>query len=220
VKTDESWYPGPGDHDWIETVSAPIHPVLRAMEAEAIPEGIPILDRASGRVLAALAAGRRRVVEVGTAIGYSTLCIALAQPAGGEIVTIDPDASRTDRARAFWRAAGIADDRVRVVNAPALPAFAAADPALAGPFDLAFIDALKHEYPAYLAAILPRLAPGGLVVADNILRGGRTSGTVPSRPGDGTNEVRAFVTSVMSDPRLDGAVLPVGDGMLVAALRP
>ena len=73
-------------------------------------------------------------------------------------MTIDPDTARTDRARGWWRDAGVADDRIRVVTAKALEAFAANDPALAGPFDLAFIDALKPEYEAYLAALTPRLA--------------------------------------------------------------
>ena len=89
------------------------------------PEGIPIVDRETGRVLSVLAAGRRRIVEVGTAYGYSTLWLALGQPADGTIVTIDPDRSRTDLARGWWRQAGIADERITVVNAPALEAFAA-----------------------------------------------------------------------------------------------
>src|SRR6266702_1542662 len=110
MKGDRTWIPGDVDLDWIEEIGLEPDPALVAMEAAAEPEGIPILDRASGRVLAALAADRRRIVEVGTAIGYSTLWMALAQPADGTIVTIDPDRDRTDRARQFWRQAGVADD--------------------------------------------------------------------------------------------------------------
>ncbi|HEV2006342.1 MAG TPA: class I SAM-dependent methyltransferase, partial [Candidatus Limnocylindrales bacterium] len=149
MKSDGSWMPDETDLDWIEATAPEPHAVLVAMEAAAEPERIPILDRASGRVLATLAATRSRIVEVGTAIGYSTLWMGLAQPAGGRIVTIDPDRARTDRARGFWRQAGIADGRIDVVNARALDAFAAGIPELAGPFDLAFVDALKDEYPAY-----------------------------------------------------------------------
>jgi caffeoyl-CoA O-methyltransferase len=190
------------------------------MEAAAEPEGIPILDRASGRVLTALAVGRPRIVEIGTAIGYSTLCLALGQGAGGTIVTIDPDGDRTARARAFWRSAGIADERIEVINAPALSAFAASDGRLAGPFDLAFVDALKDEYSAYAEALRPRLAIGGLLVADNVLWSGRTSGGRPSRQGDGTDSLRAFCRDVLGDPNFRGTILPVGDGLLVAAWRP
>ncbi|HYN70664.1 MAG TPA: O-methyltransferase, partial [Candidatus Eisenbacteria bacterium] len=169
MKGDASWLPDQRDLDWIEAIAGPPHPVLVEMEAAAGPEGIPILDRASGRVLAALAANRPRIAEIGTAIGYSTLWMALAQPADGSIVTIDPDAERTGRARAFWRRAGVGDERITIVQAKALEALAAREPALAGPFDLAFVDAIKQEYVDYLEALTPRLAPGALLVADNVL---------------------------------------------------
>ena len=145
-------------------------------------------------MLAVLAGGRRRIVEVGTAYGYSTLWLALGQPADGTIVTIDPDRERTDLARGWWRDAGIADERITVVNAPALDAFEAGEPALAGPFDLAFIDALKEEYSAYLDALVDgRLAPGALVVADNVLWSGRVSGVAPGRDGDAQHDAPARV---------------------------
>jgi caffeoyl-CoA O-methyltransferase len=220
MKSDTTWLPTATDLDWIDATSAPPHPALLAIETAAEPDGIPILDRASGRVLAALAAGRRRIVEVGTAYGYSTLWMALAQPAGGTIVTIDPDRGRTDKARAWWREGGVPQDRITVVNAPALAAFGAGEPALRGPFDLAFIDALKPEYAAYLEAIVPRLAPGALVVADNVLWSGRVSGERASDPDDeGTSALRAFNESVLRDPRFVASIVPVGDGLLVAGLR-
>ena len=220
MKSDRSWLPNDTDLDWIESVGAEPHPVLVAMEAAAEPEGIPILDRASGRVLSTLAVGCDRIVEVGTAIGYSTLCLALGSGPGGRIATIDPDRDRTTQARGFWRSAGVADERIVVVNQPALDAFAGGEPALAGPFDLAFIDALKDEYPAYLHALEPRLAPGALLIADNVLWSGRTSGARPARPGDGTDALRAFCHEVLTDPRFAGTILPVGDGLLVATWQP
>lgn len=220
MKSDSSWSPGAADLAWIESLARPPHPVLAALERAAEPGGVPILDRDSGRILSAFTADRRRIVEVGTAIGYSTLWMALGQPAGGTIVTIDPDASRTAIAREHWRGAKIDDARIQVVNEPALDAFRRGHPDLAGPFDLAFIDALKEEYSAYLEAIIPRLAPGALVVADNVLWSGRASGARPSRPDDGTEALRAFSAGVLGDPRFTGTILPVGDGLLVAAFRP
>lgn len=220
MKSDGNWSPGEADFAWIDSLGRPIHPALAALERAAEPGNVPILDRESGRVLAALVADRRRIVEVGTAIGYSTLWMALGQPADGSIVTIDPDASRTDVARDHWRSAGIPDARIRVVNEPALAAFRSEHPDLAGPFDLAFIDALKNEYAAYLAAIVPRLVSGALVLADNVLWSGRSSGARPARDGDGTDELRAFCAGVLGDPRFSGTILPVGDGLLVAAFRP
>jgi predicted O-methyltransferase YrrM len=170
-------------------------------------------------MLAIQSSGRRLAVEVGTAIGYSTLWTALGQGDDGTIVTIDPDTDRTARARAFWRDAGIADDRITVVNGPALDAFRAGEPALAGPFDLAFIDALKPEYPAYLEAIRPRLAPRALVVADNVLWGGRASGARPAREGDGTTQLREVSRRLADDPDFLTTILPIGDGLLAAVLR-
>jgi predicted O-methyltransferase YrrM len=220
MKNDQDWLPGAREMRWIEGLTMPLLPALEAIEAAAAPSSIPIVDRDSGRVLAALAAGRRRIVEVGTAYGYSTLWMALGQPTDGTIVTIDPDEARTDLARKWWRQAGIADERITVVTAKALEAFAAAEPALAGPFDLAFIDALKDEYPAYLDAIRPRLAPGAYVIADNVLWSGRTSGSRPARDGDGTAELRELCRRLSDDPAFETTILPIGDGLLVAALRP
>lgn len=217
VKNDRSYEIGPRDREWIETLAEPVHPVLAEIEAAAEPDGIPILDREAGRVLAVLAAGRRRICEVGTAIGYSTLWMALAQDAGSSIVTIDPDRSRTDIARGFWRQAGIAIGRITVVNRPALEAFAASDPALSGPFDLAFIDALKHEYQAYVEALIPRLVPGALVLADNVLWSGRLSGArTAEREDEATNALRAFDARLLRDSRFQATILPVGDGLLLA----
>lgn len=220
VRSDRSWSPTSADLDWIEATGRPLHPVLVQMEAAAEPEGIPILSRDAGRMLAVLAANRRRVVEVGTAIGYSTLWMALALPPDGTIVTIDPDRARTDRARGFWHAAGLPDARIAVVNEPALDAFAGSAPELRGPFDMVFIDAIKDEYLAYLAALMDRLAPGAVVTADNVLWSGRTSGSRPSRPGDGSDALREFCARVSADPAFETTILPIGDGLLVATLRP
>src|SRR3954453_13261398 len=156
-KNDRGWIPETADLDWIESLARPPAAALLAIEEAAEPLGIPIVDRDAGRVLSVLAAGRRRIVEVGTAYGYSTLWLALGQPSDGTIVTIDPDRERTDLARGWWREAAIPDERITVVTAKALEAFASDDPALAGPFDLAFIDALKPEYGGYLDALVPRL---------------------------------------------------------------
>ena len=221
-KSDRGWIPDAVDLDWIESLAQPLSPALAAIEAAAGPLGIPIVDRDTGRVLSVLAAGRRRVVEVGTAYGYSTLWLALGQPADGTIVTIDPDRERTDLARGWWREAGIADERITVINTAALDAFAAADsqPALGGPFDLVFIDALKPEYEAYLEALVGRLAPGALVVADNVLWSGRVSGSRPVAPDDtNTAALRAFDTAVLADPRFTATILPLGDGLLIASWR-
>ena len=219
--TTGGYIPSAADRTWIEATAAPIDPALAAIEAAAEPKDIPILDRESGRILTVLAAGRHRIVEVGTAYGYSTLCMALGVARDAIIATIDPDRGRTDLARGWWRQAGVADERIVVVNRPALEAFAAGadEAALVGPFDFAFIDALKPEYPAYLEAIVPRLLPGAIVVADNVLWSGEVSGDKPSRPGGMTEAIRAFDTAILRDRRFRATILPVGDGLLLASYR-
>jgi caffeoyl-CoA O-methyltransferase len=218
MKDDRDWVPDATDLEWIESISAPLPAALAAIEAAAEPLDVPIVDRHSGRVLSALAGDRRRIVEVGTAYGYSTAWMALGQPADGTIVTIDPDRERTELARGWWRQAGIADERITVVSAKALEAFAAREPALDGPFDMAFIDALKPEYAAYLDALIDgRLAPRALVVADNVLWSGRVSGSRPARPNDAnTAALRRFCERVLGDGRFRSSILPLGDGLLVA----
>ena len=220
MKDDETWIPERTDLDWIESLAVEPSEALLAIEADAEPEGVPIVSRDAGRVLQVLAAGRKRIVEVGTAIGYSTLWMALGQRDAGTIVTIDPDVSRTDRARAFWRRAGIPDEQITVVSARALTAFGQDEPALAGPFDLVFIDALKPEYLGYLEALVPRLAPNALVVADNVLWSGRASGSRPSDPDDeSVRSLRSFDAAVLADERFISTILPVGDGLLIASYR-
>ena len=218
-KNDRSWIPDAVDLDWIESLSPALPPALAAIEAAAQGRGIPLVDRYAGRVLQVLAGDRRRIVEIGTAYGYSTLWMALGQPADGTIVTIDPDRERTDLARGWWRQAGVGDERITVVNAPALDAIGS-DPALAGPFDMVFIDALKPEYEGYLAALSDRLLPGALVAADNVLWSGRVSGTRPAAADDAnTAALRAFDAAVLADARFTSTILPVGDGLLIATWR-
>jgi predicted O-methyltransferase YrrM len=220
VKRDRGWIPDATDLEWIDETAQPLDNVFREMEALATRASIPIVDRESGRALAALAAGRRRIVEVGTAIGYSTLWLAMGQAPGGTIVTIDPDTTRTERARAWWRDAGVIDERITQVTAKALDAFAADEPALEGPFDFAFVDALKDEYQRYVDALVPRLATGALLIADNVLWSGRVSGARPSKPDDrDTGALREFDRAMLRDPRFVATILPVGDGLLVAGYR-
>lgn len=217
------YFPDATDIAYLDAIARPLHPVLAQIEQQAEPDRVPIVDRASGRVLATLAAHRRRIVEVGTAIGYSTLWMALAQPHRGTIVTIDPDRKRTDQARANWRAAGVPDERIVVINRPALEAMADEDEVdLQGPFDLAFLDAIKEEYAAYFDALVPRLATGSVLVADNVLWSGAVAGrsdTHRDLGGSDTAALRSFDERVLRDPRFEATILPVGDGLLVAALR-
>ncbi|TME25700.1 MAG: O-methyltransferase [Chloroflexi bacterium] len=197
------------DLEYVESLHGRLAPVFAKMDEEGARGDIPIVGTSVGRTLSVLvrAIGARRVVEVGTAIGYSTLWMALAMPHDGRVVTIDPDRSRTDRAREFWSEAGVAD-RIQVVSGKALEEL----PKLRGPFDLAFIDALKPEYEGYLSLVLPLLRDGGTVAVDNLLWSGRASGAVAA-DDESTNAIRSFNRRFVSHPQLDATILPVGDGL-------
>jgi predicted O-methyltransferase YrrM len=188
--------------------------VLREMLDAGRKEGIPIVSPATGRVLRilVLALAPKRVVEIGTAIGFSTLWMATALPAAGRIDTIDPDRARTDRARRYWLRAGVTD-RIRVTNEPALRVL----PRLAPGIEFAFIDALKPEYVAYLDALLPKMAPGGVITVDNVLWSGRIAA------GDhdaNTDALRAFNQRFLHDEQLEATIVPVGDGLGIGVVRP
>jgi caffeoyl-CoA O-methyltransferase len=193
-------------------------PVLADMEAQGEREGVPIVPPVTGRFLAVLAAatGARRVVEVGTAIGVSTLYVARVLPADGRIVSFDVDPERQDAARGYLERAGVLD-RVELRLQDAREGLSR----LEGPFDLAFIDGVKVQYGAYLDAVLPLLRPGGLVAADNVLM----SGTVAEGRGSGQwgdeqiAAMRAFNERLTSDPSLEASVVPIGDGLMLAVRR-
>lgn len=203
------------DLEYLESLHGGLAGAFADLDAEGGRDDIPIVGTAVGRALHVLvrATAARRIVEVGTAIGYSTLWMATALPEDGSLVTIDPDTARTDRARGYWQRAGVGD-RIRVVNGPALEVL----PTLVAdaPFDLAFIDALKHEYQGYLEAVLPLLRPGGMLVVDNLLWSGRASGSAPDDGSPDTKAVKAFNAAFVRDPRLEATILPVGDGLGVA----
>jgi caffeoyl-CoA O-methyltransferase len=204
---------GDRDLDYLEKVHPALDAVATEMLAAGRAESIPIVQMPVARLLHVVVAAVRpaRVVEIGTAIGFSTLWIATALPPDGRIDTVDPDRSRTDRARRYWIRAQVGD-RIRVVNEPALRVL----PRLAAGIDLAFIDAVKTEYSAYLEALLPKMRPGGVILADNLLWSGRIA--AGDHDAD-TDALRAFNETFLHHARLDATILPVGDGLGFAVIK-
>jgi caffeoyl-CoA O-methyltransferase len=164
-----------------------------------------------GRLLETLVFALRPalVVEVGTYAGYSALALAAALPPGGRVVTLELDDDHADFAQRHVDASPYAD-RVEIVRGPALRSLAALD----GPFDLVFIDADKTGYPDYYEAALAKLAPTGLIVVDNTLRGG---GVLD--PDSESDRVIADLNDRWaSDDRVIATQLTVRDG--VTLIRP
>ena len=156
----------------------------------------------------------RLAVEVGTFTGYSALAVARALPPGGRLLCCDISEEWTAIAQSHWERAGVAD-RIDLRIAPALDTLR--DLPLEPPVDFAFIDADKANYIDYYEELLRCLSPRGVILVDNVLWGG---GVALAGQDDPTTEaLRAFNTHAVADPRVQVALLPVGDGLTLITRR-
>jgi caffeoyl-CoA O-methyltransferase len=154
--------------------------------------------------------GARRVLELGTFTGFSALMMAAALPDEGKLITCDVDPETSAVARSFFDRSPHGR-KIEIRLGPALETVKA----LAGPFEVIFIDADKPSYPAYYEATLPLLAPRGVMAVDNVLRGGR----VVDPHDEGDRQVAAFNDLVQRDPRVTNVMLTVRDGITLIRRR-
>ncbi|MEU9758975.1 O-methyltransferase [Streptomyces sp. NPDC001834] len=157
--------------------------------------------------------GARHIVEVGTFTGFSALSMARALPADGRLIACDISEEWTAYGREAWERAGVAD-RIDLRIAPALDTLRAmpAEPHI----DLAYLDADKDNYIPYWEELVPRMRPGGLLVADNVLFHGLV--TDPRATGSAA-AIRAFNDHVAADPRMESVMLTVADGLALSRKR-
>jgi len=190
---------------------------LRAETAEDPKANMQIAPE-QGQFMALLAqlTGARRYLEIGVYTGYSSLAVARALPADGEVVALDSSPEWTEVARRYWAEAGVAD-RVQLYLDEAdrsLDTLVATENR-SGTFDFAFIDADKENYPVYWEYCLELVRPGGLILVDNVLRYGRVAD--PEWDGDPMTEaIRAFNDKAVADERVAMTMLPVADGLTLA----
>jgi caffeoyl-CoA O-methyltransferase len=185
--------------------------VLEEMERLAAREHIPIIGPACSRLLALLAqvSGARRIFEMGSAIGYSTVWLARAAGPRAKVYYTDSDPKNLARAKDFLRGAGVLG-RVEMLLGDALDSLRRTP----GTFDMIFIDVDKHQYPAALRLALPRLRRGGLLVTDNVLWSGRV--TRKAAPGDKfTRGIQQFNRSIYANRKLFPVIVPLRDGVAV-----
>jgi predicted O-methyltransferase YrrM len=191
--------------------------VMTEMEALAERDSVPIVHWETGRLLAALCRTLDPIVlEVGTAIGYSTLHMA-EQLERGRVVTLERDPDRAVQARSYLERAGVAD-RVELVEGDALETIGG----LQGPFDLIFVDASKGEYARYIELAEPKLSERALLVVDNLLMDGEVAlprGAETSWNPDSLAAARKLNTELLSSRRWLASVLPIGDGVGLGARR-
>lgn len=203
------------DSSYLRRLTADSDPLMRELEALCARDDIPAVDPDTGRFLSVMVrcmlAGS--ILELGTAYGYSTLCMARAQPEAGRIWTIDPDRRRTKVARSFFERAGVAD-RIEIIEQPALEVL----PKMAQrQYDIVFIDALKEEYPDYLRAALPHVKRSGLVIVDNLLWHHRSAAPPAETDEVTTKTIRRFNEIFLSHPDLHATIVQIGDGVGVGA---
>jgi predicted O-methyltransferase YrrM len=206
---------------YFEAQLVPSDPDLDAALADSAAAGLPPIQVApnQGRMLQILAAatGARRILEIGTLGGYSTIWLARALPAGGRLLSLEIDPRHAEVATANLARAGLAGVAEVRVGA-ALETL----PALAGPYDLIFIDADKPNNPHYLRHAVRLSRPGTLIVCDNVVRGGAVADPDNSDPN--VRGTRELIEAVAAEPRLTAtAIQTVGgkgyDGFVLALVE-
>jgi len=197
---------------YLNALLPPRDALFAEMEAFSAEHNVPSSDPEVALFLeiTARALGAKRALEIGTAIGYGAITLARAMPTEGRVTTIDPSDERLRTAREFIRRAGV-ERQIEIVQDKALDAL----PRLNGPFDLAYIDAVKEEYPAYLELIVPRMRVGGVILADNVLwKGQVATGRLLSPDQEAsTAALTEFNRRFTTHPQLRAVILPFGDGL-------
>ncbi len=149
-----------------------------------------------------------RILEVGTYTGYSAICLAKGLKTGGKLTTVELNDELRQTASTFFKKAGV-DESIELINGDALQVI----PELPGPFDLVFIDANKENYPLYYEMIVPKVAKGGYILADNVLWGGKVLGN--EEKDSSTTAIQKFNQLVTLDPGVENLLLPIRDGLMV-----
>jgi predicted O-methyltransferase YrrM len=182
-------------------------------------DDLPLIDAEVGALLRVLASaiGARRILEIGTAIGYSGIWLAGALPADGMLLTMEMDQGRAKTARENFARAGLAE-KVNVIVGDAQRMLAK----VSGPFDLIFQDGDKQLYTPLLDRLVTLLRPGGLLVTDNVLWDGEVAPgftAKPTRNADDTRAIAAYNERITTYPQLMTTIVPLRDGVAISVKR-
>lgn len=154
----------------------------------------------------------KRILEIGTYTGYSAIYLAQGLAEGGRLITIDINEELEQMAKRYWAEAGVSEKiDYRIGNGLELI------PAIEGPFDLVFIDADKKNYSNYYDLIIDKMAPGGIILADNVLWSGKVIDE--SAKDKDTVAIKEYNLKVQEDDRVDNMLLPLRDGIMMARMK-
>lgn len=194
--------------------------VLQDIARAGAEQNLPLVDAEVGALLRVLttAIGARRVLEIGTAVGYSGIWIAGGMPSDGMLITMEKDPERARIAKENFARAGLADRVSVMVGDAALKLVK-----VSGPFDLIFQDGHKPHYNTMLDTLVGLLRPGGLLVSDNVLWDGEVVpgyAAAPQKNAEDTRAIHEYNERLAAHPQLMTATVPLRDGVAISVRKP
>lgn len=204
---------------YINSLAADEPLVLEDIEKEALSSNVPVIKKETASLLKTLVVAKRpgRILEVGTAVGYSALLMSVVMPDGCHITTIEKYRKRIPEAHENFKRAGM-EDRITLLEGDAKEILGK----LTGSFDLIFMDAAKGQYIHFLPEVMRLLSPGGLLISDNVLQDGdiiesryavtRRNRTIHAR-------MREYLYELKHRDDLESVILPLGDGVVVSVKK-
>ena len=204
---------------YLRSLESPENPLLEEIEQEALASYVPIIRKETQSLLKTLLTMLRpaRVLEVGTAVGFSALLMSEYLPEGAHITTIEKYEKRIPIARQNFRRAG-KEEQITLIEKDAMEVLRSLD----GPFDFVFMDAAKGQYPHYLPEVLRLLTPGGVLMSDNVLQDGsliESRFAVERRDRTIHSRMREYLYELKHREDLMTSILPLGDGVALTVKK-
>ena len=191
--------------------------ILKTAVADTEKNGMPLIQVSpdNGKFLQLLMKiiRAKKVLELGTLGGYSTIWMARGLPDDGKLITLEYEKKHAEVAMNNFKRAGL-ENKIEIILGPALESL---DKLKGQKFDFAFIDADKVNYPVYFEKILALMNKGGIITADNTLRKGEVIN--PNIEDEGTKAIQVFNKKVASDPRVESLLVPISDGVTVCLVK-
>ena len=205
--------------DYIKSLEPDRSPLLSKIGKKARQEGVPIIREETAAFLQTMTAAMRpkSILEVGTAVGYSTLLMAETMPPDCHITTIEKYEKRIPQARENFKAAG-ETQRITLLEGDAQEILKG----LSGPFDLVFLDAAKGQYLLWLPRLLELMRSGGMLISDNVLQDGdiiESRYVVERRNRTIHGRMREYLYELKHSKQLTTSIVPIGDGITVSILK-